>query len=123
MSAEVKKCPFCGGQVAMERDSGNEVCDQKFFIKCHACGIQMQRYGSNTWAVDSEKDNAARNTLRAAWNRRTTISLETAQKLADYANHLRHCDKIICGMNTKLKCNCGLSDALAAFNREKGGQG
>jgi len=53
--------------------------------------------------------------------RRTTISMDTAQKLADWAVSSHHKDW--CNMlksNLPDDCHCGRNKALAQFEREKG---
>lgn len=98
MSAEVKKCPFCGGKARHCADMSDH------WFKCSSCDCIGPTFKSEDKAL-------------AAWNRRATVSMEVAQKLADATRRVIQISDRDHDAWNEAKA------ALAAFNREKGGQG
>lgn len=132
MSAEVKHnngpCILCKG---CEQDSDFDYCracgftNEPIKIKdadCPFCGsLDLLDMSSMPGGGISCKDqNCAAymaNIPRAKWNRRSTVSMETAQVLVAELNRQREIS-IQFGWPV-----VSIDNAIAAFNREKGGQG
>lgn len=71
-------CPFCGGEAELKRDAGNEVWPQSWMGKCtkSECGFSYGReFGSSTWRIEKEKDDAAQVAAVSKWNTRSPPTL------------------------------------------------
>lgn len=128
MPDEIKKCPFCGGDaeadlnrffVTYDHENGSAVA-----IYCTACSVEVSLCKGDLPHMTT--DELYTECLKI-WNRRSSISMETAQKLADALSKAWECAdngtypiqvKFILD-NTKEKVDA----ALARFNAEKGWQG
>lgn len=79
--AELKPCPFCGG----EADYQTENFGAKVWVKCYVCGVQTSRYDTNL-IVEGKggKDWAA-----TAWNRR--VPQTVVNQHGENCTHISNC--------------------------------
>jgi hypothetical protein len=124
MNTEMKPCPFCGRTPDVEcviRDDNSYAPrpHRNYDIRCCVTmSVESDDWWSGETPPESDNDRAAKADLISTWNRRSTVSLETANELARFVKHLETCRFNI--SHNKHHCDCGVLNALARFEAEKG---
>lgn len=121
---EVKPCPFCGEQPKVTNESGYDAGTD---IRCPNTNCEPQPYvfiplGTVKTPTHKESEQAA----VELWNRRSSISLETAQKLADELVRLQSILDMLYNHNAAVRGavvqyygTLHNNQSLEAFNAEK----
>lgn len=96
MSAELKGCPFCGGEASLTIPSEHVQADcADIYVSCDECEVEGQRFvvemkdrTSDLWPYEQRDAIAAWNT-RAPADLRSALEAETIREAAGYAEEAR----------------------------------
>ena len=66
--AELKPCPFCGGEASLRRGWGSDppVSYRVAYVKCSNCGIMTKHYTTDGYYGEKWSDEQ----IAEVWNRR-----------------------------------------------------
>lgn len=67
----LKKCPFCGGDAALNSSFSYRIRKHFVFVKCNICGGQGKIYNDTEDPADKDWNDVACNDAVNAWNMRT----------------------------------------------------
>ena len=87
--ADLKVCPFCGGEAKDDHYSAYSLDSSFDYIGCSDCGAMIEYEGKRWNAHESKWDHSGRDEAIAAWNRRAPDPRdEVIRKLVEAASAL-----------------------------------